>query len=204
MQIFSITQVNKQSNFQHNRLIITIIIIIRSRSSAKAPQRNTYKPQNVQQISKMNWRHKGTVVKCKMEQPGRANKFFTKRVKPSDYRTTVMQQIETAISKLTNHVTTGRSNTWCNTTTKPLDHKKTFVGMELKTKFVTCQALLQGAIIVIAQYINYTVCSLHCQKCPAFFCLCCVIRTFLGGSRHYMVKKKCFQFLSIILILYIF
>ena len=50
----------------------------------------------------------------------------------------------------------------------------------------------------------YTVCSLHCQKCPPFFCLCCVIRTFLGGSRHYMVKKKCFQFLSIILILYIF
>ena len=40
--------------------------------------------ENVQQISKMNWRHKGTVIKCKMEQPGRANKFSTKRVEPSD------------------------------------------------------------------------------------------------------------------------
>ena len=58
--------------------------------------------------------------------------------------------------------------------------------------------------IVIPQYINYTVCSLHCQKCPAFFCLCCVIRTFLGGSRHYMVKKMFPIFFNYFNIVYFF
>ena len=59
-------------------MVIIIILIHRSGSSAKAPQRNTHKPQSVQQNRKMNWRHKGTVVKCKMELPGRANKYSTR------------------------------------------------------------------------------------------------------------------------------
>ena len=55
-----------------------------------------------------------------------------------------------------------------------------------------------------AQYINYTVCLLHCQKCPAFFRLCCVIRTFLAGSRHYMVKKMFPIFFDYFNIVYFF
>ena len=41
-------------------------------------------------------------------------------------------------------------------------------------------------------------------KCPAFFCQCCVIRTFLGGSRHYMVKKMFPIFFDYFNIVYFF
>ena len=39
-----------------------------SRSSAEAPQQNTYKPQNVHQISTNEMKTQGTGIKCMMEQ----------------------------------------------------------------------------------------------------------------------------------------
>ena len=44
----------------------------------------------------------------------------------------------------------------------------------------------------LAQYINYTVCSLHCQKCPAFFLPVLRHKDFFGWVTSLHGEKKMF------------
>ena len=61
--------------------------------------------------------------------------------------------------------------------------------------------------IISTVYLIYTAGSLQTKcivKMSSIFCLCCVIRTFLGGSRHHMVKKMFPIFFDYFNIVYFF